>query len=56
MLIEKRNEGFDGQYSWYIDGKITYLSEPEIIKLVHPENEKKFFALWDYYGNFEIEV
>lgn len=56
MLIEKRNIDFDGQYAWYIDDKETKLSEPEIIKLVGKENEKKFFSLWDYYGSFKIEV
>ena len=56
MIIQKKNIGWDGQYTWLIDGKETRLSEPEIIKLVGKDNKKKFFGLWNYYGSFEIEV
>ena len=55
MKVSKRDIGF-GKYAWYIDDKITKLSESEIIELVGKEKEKEFFALWNYYGNFEIEI
>ena len=55
MTISKKDVGY-GQYAWYVNGEVTELSEPEIIDLVGKDNEKKFFALWNCYGNFEIEV
>lgn len=58
MLIEKRPEGFDGQYDWYIDGKMTRFPESEIIKLVGKEKEKEFFDLCvsNIYMGFKIEL
>ena len=55
MEISRKDVGF-GKYAWYIDGKITELSEPEIIDIVGKDNEKKFFSLLNYCGNFEIEI
>jgi len=55
MIISKKDIGH-GQYAWYINEEITELSEPEIIDLVGKENEKRFFSLLNYYGNFEIKI
>ena len=56
MIIQKKNIGWDGHYTWLIDGKETRLSEPEIIKLVGKANEKTFSGLWNYYGSFSFDT
>ena len=55
MVISKKDIGF-GKYAWYIDGKITDLSESDIIKLIGKDNERKLFSLMNYYNSFDIEV
>lgn len=54
-IVSRKDIGF-GKYAYYINGVITEKSEVEIIDLIGKKNEKRFFSLLNYYGNFDIEI